>query len=522
MDELKCPKCQKLFSRRDSLKRHLEKKKPCVDDPKLLIEPMESNTHRCEHCQKKFESVQSKRRHERQFCSQKSSNEDPTPPNNDNLQQEISVLKTQIACLLTAKATSEVTTEKPPQRLRNANIVVNGPVIHSNGPVFHADKMQNNMINVDSSVALAGWPPKWPAPMVPPNLFEPCGYVISMNLLSRVLLKLGEDKTEACRRGDPKAISDLLVEIIRQVHADPQERNIYLSPERSDQVLVHVPNRWKPQTLKEAIKFMFEHVLGEISSLPIATLPMGIQQLTTKAKEGFAKQKVAIVQTSQGALSAHLKGLQALLREDRPDESLLAWSAQAGPRRFGHERLDHLMLEEVIGWLEVTTGIYTPEDITRENMAEITKKLLAAFVRKVVTGHAENVTIAPLAGNEKALVYTLRGWEERSAQVAGTELAHKMLEVMIQFLEAYTKTPLALMISYLKSNIAELAKAVGENGELLALYVKYASDICAKSQAPPFLELRKRLGEHDALVRSKQPTPGPIITDLDLCEILGL
>ncbi len=118
--------------------------------------------------------------------------------------------------------------------------VVVSPIGQIGGPTVVAGSANTAVVNATPGVPLSdpfrfpGWPDKWPAPSVLPAPFKPLGFEISQPELEAAVGSLTEEERLSCARGDTLGVARLLVEILKRVHSDPKERNVYLNPSRSD------------------------------------------------------------------------------------------------------------------------------------------------------------------------------------------------------------------------------------------------------------------------------------------------
>ena len=118
-----------------------------------------------------------------------------------------------------------------------------------------------------------------------------------------------EDKTDA-EKAAPYVL-EALVDLVRRAHsADPAARNIYLSPNRADQVMVY-DETWKVLTLVNAIRDLFDSVTGNIHQLIITDterkkLPMDVQSAASWIPNLYEGAPEEYVERARPPLSAHL------------------------------------------------------------------------------------------------------------------------------------------------------------------------------------------------------------------------
>ena len=335
-----------------------------------------------------------------------------------------------------------------------------------------------------------GWPPKWPPLAVAPRPFRPPSFTISLDILRRALAS-NAGSAGAFRRGDPAAVAALFTEIVRLIHADPRERNIYMNPQRADQVLVYVPERWEVMTLVEGIRFMMDHAVDELDEAMSKADPH-LQSLAAGAQAGFRARKDEVVQNSRGAICAHLENMRTLHGTEcwlggipDGDEPL--------PRMFCAERHGHIRAAALVSTLEDVLGLADGSAVPEPALPAAARRALTAFARMLLAGHPENLT-AVLLNLETALVHTPWGWKERPAAGAAAELAAALIANLVDFIRAQPgPTPLAPVAAYLEANAAAMA---GEEGRLLGILGRYsaaAERYYAKTTRPDFSELRQEL-----------------------------
>lgn len=66
-------------------------------------------------------------------------------------------------------------------------------------------------------------------------------------------------------------VQEALMSLVKRVHQDPQERNVYLNPKRTDQVLIYDEATWLVLPLVEAIRSLFDRVSSRIHKVASPT-----------------------------------------------------------------------------------------------------------------------------------------------------------------------------------------------------------------------------------------------------------
>lgn len=434
-----CEKCGKTFESRRNLERHLARTRPC--GPTLEVVEVKGGVHCCRDCGGLFSRSDSLTRHKK-ICPAAPRGGDgpePRPPivqNIQNVQNNITVFA--------PVTTNHVTT----------TILAVGA-----GAV--------------ASCAPAGWPPGWAAPLGRPAPF-PSDFTIPLEVLRRALPS-DVREMEACRRGEPMAIAALMVEIVRHMHADPKERNMYLNPKRADQVLVYIPERWQVRPLLEAVGLVFDHVAGEIAeALPLADPPL--LRLAHAAREGFHAKRDEVVRRSCKAMSAHLADITALAQSGAG----ATWLGDAGDnkearRSFGRESRAHLTKAALVDNLERSLEVYAAEDVRPEQLPFLARKALITYARLLLAGRATNLTVAALEG-ETACVWGGRRWEAGPAGSLAERQADAMLLSLAEWLGACEAPHFAALTAHLVENRGALAREEGGRRELLAQYARAAKN----------------------------------------------
>lgn len=397
-------------------------------------------------------------------------------------------------------------------------------------PVHQVSNTQNNflilgdynehkVINNDSPKT-PGWPDKWPTPSITPLPFRPPGFSISLDQLTAAVEALPTTVREACNRGDVGATTRLLIELLRQVHADPAERNVYMNPRRGDQALVYVPEHWETCQLDEAGLLLIGRVAAELGHVPKAA-PHLVRQLALAASQNLAKQSSQLSRSSRASLAAHLENLR---QQTMSGEDWLGTIVAEGVEQltfFGRERFSHLDPEAVALASEQAAGMWGEiETISEMEGVRMASLALQQCAHMILTGHPENLTVISKTAKE-VYVHTRLGWEALPIEEASMIQAEHIASILTDCLAAtLPTTPARSLITWLAPG-AEAIQLISRSGEVLSRYLIAATR---------YYGTLRRLSPTDRRQMAKellsQPPPKPtitdqVLTDADLEELIG-
>ena len=189
------------------------------------------------------------------------------------------------------------------------SIQANAPGANGNMVMVPVTELHSPEGGQRGTQSVPGWPTRWPVPAVTPNPFSPPGFSLSLEQLTAAVEALPESVREACRRGDQTAVVQLLMGILRRIHADPLERNVYMNPRRSDQALIYIPEHWVTCQLDEAGQAMFRRIAEVLGCLP-RQVPPALRTMATAARQSCATSAPELARASRAALSAHLENVR--------------------------------------------------------------------------------------------------------------------------------------------------------------------------------------------------------------------
>lgn len=412
-----CENCSKVFRDSVTLRRHQNRKVKCTSDRK----------HKCVQCQKSFSHASTLSRHARR-------------------------------CLPHAEEKSEA---QHPTIIVNINTTNN--VSHTGGDVKIIQMPQSG-----ASIEMLGWPKNWPAPDVVPRAFIPPSYTITVDVLQKALLQCTSTQIDGCLAGANADLACLLTEVMKLVHAEPQNRNIFLDPNRADQVMVYIPERWQTYTLTHAIGIMFGRVVGTLLEAEETSGDSRVRALIEQLIHTYSNQR-SVVSESRKPMSAHLSNLSSQAKSgDWAEGALDAWAAPGSGtdlRFFGEETRLPIPIRETVQRFELMLGVSTEADLAPEQYSHYVTAMAHEFSRLFTRCGLVNLTVLPSAAGAVS-VHTPRGWEELPADEAGDRLARHVLTRLRGYIRAHEAgaTPLRPLSDYIEAEERQLLRALGGAG----------------------------------------------------------
>lgn len=444
----------------------MARKTPCD----VVTETVTQTAHSCKTCGQSFTSKQSLSRHKLHRCPFSARGSDGQKSTED-LTAKLASLEFQLSQLLEGNVKRGSATVRVTNNTQNnthigsvtviaptTNVLAVGPTTISTGP------------------PPAGWPSSWAAPQTPPLPF-PSSLTIPLEMLRRAMPSSVQE-TAACQRGDPKAVAALLVRIVRQVHTDPQARNIYLNPKRADQVLVYIPERWEVRPLLEAVGLVLDHVAEEIENVMQRASPP-VRVVAQGARIALQARRNEVVRSSRGAMTAHLENMGALARDGEGGCWLGEVTTRAiKTRTLGNEWTGHLTCGAVVDNIERSLGVFEKQDLVGASLAVLARRMLLTYARLLLTGRPENLVVASHTQGGTACVHASHGWQHETAAGAAQRQAAAMLAALVEWFEvaeAAGAPHLAPLADYIKTHQTELAAEEGEKQEILERYARAAA-----------------------------------------------
>jgi len=523
-----CEKCRKQFRDSVDLRRHLSSKRPCK--PAELI-------HKCDACGRTYSNRQNLNRHRREGrCV------------TVTLDREVVEKKPASPPRVAEKsfgssASSQVVVQNFTHTVQNIHVntlghhqqVTVAPSNQIGGPTTVSSSSTANSGDGATTIGaipgaperLPGWPDKWPVPAVVPTTFKPLGFEISQPELEAAVGSLTEAERASCARGDTLGVSRLLVEILKRVHSDPRERNVYLNPRRADQALVFIPSSWSAQPLEEASQSMFARVRKLLDSAERST-EQRTESAVEGARRGCASGLPQLARASRSQLSAHLENVR------RATASGEDWLGTGGdpsdqPSFIGKEMAGHLTPTMLIPALEQAAGVYSPQDINEGTAPGQASRALAECARYILHSNSENLTILPAGGEVVYAHEHEAGWAVWPREKAAEALLRRAAAVVEAKMKWIPETPLAGLRPWLRERLVETlgsreGRSAGERvvTHYAAAAVRYYSSLPRVNDPHDRKEAARRIlqGEAPCPHPPLELATGSLSAD-DLEELLG-
>lgn len=266
-----------------------------------------------------------------------------------------------------------------------------------------------------------------------------------------------------------------MVEILKRVHSNPKERNVYLNPARSDQALVFIPSNWSAQPLEEAAQTMFARVRALLEDTDPGE-ERGVKTAVDGARKGCEGKLSQLARASRAQLSAHLENVR---RATATGEDWLGSGGEQSdqPAFIGKEMAGRLEAGMLLPALEQASGVYAPGDVSAETAPGQASRALAECARYILHGRPTNLTVLELGSQLYAHEHEAGWvpWERARAAEAILGRAARALSIHIRDTPG---SPLAALRPWLGPRLGEvLASPEGrEAGErVLWHYTRAAS-----------------------------------------------
>ncbi len=107
-------------------------------------------------------------------------------------------------------------------------------------------------------------------------------------------------------------VLEALMELTKRAHADPSARNVYLNPRRADQVMVFDEKTWRVLPLMDAIRGIFDGIVGNISRIIVTDserreLPIQVQGTASWIPTLYDYEPDTFIRHARASMSAHLQ-----------------------------------------------------------------------------------------------------------------------------------------------------------------------------------------------------------------------
>lgn len=255
MVEVQCQICLKKFRDLSNLRRHQSRATPCT----LIVEAKDEGNG-CKYCGRQFASKSSMQRHIKQSCKVANSSEGMEALFRHTVQKaeeqnkmildqkdEISELR----CMMKQLAAAQ---------LRSAEIGFAVGATPAPSQVTINTTYNNNTQNI----------------IIQPWHDE--GRIVVPASMLRAAFTENPKLVEYCRLNDFQQsdvddatpyIIEALMDLVKRAHKEPSARNVYLSPNRADQVMVFDEATWKVVPLMSAIRSILDSIATQIHRIVI-------------------------------------------------------------------------------------------------------------------------------------------------------------------------------------------------------------------------------------------------------------
>lgn len=284
-----CDLCGQVFNFPANLRAHKLRKRPCH-----LVVPAAAAEHTCEHCGRGFTKRSGLLRHIRESCKMVKPDE-KTEQRIDRISQK-QLLAQVVNLTARVEQLTAACAVTPPSIVNNIqNTQTIAPTITNN-------------ITIQNTVTITPWDA--PGGCITFGAADLLAVIEESDKFDEYIRMYDHERTDPERA--PAYIADLFVDLTRRVHANPQAQNIYLSPNRADQVFVRaMSGQWDVAPLTEAIKLLLDGVSSKIhviilSQTECGKLPIDVQNAVSLAQMVYVNESDECAKLAKEALVAHL------------------------------------------------------------------------------------------------------------------------------------------------------------------------------------------------------------------------
>lgn len=278
-----CERCGATFGAKQTLQRHLQRKHPCI-----------RIANRCKRCGRNYSTPSNLTRHVKTCIP-------PERAADADLRAEIAELR---ALLVRAINSPGLGGEAKHAAAAAAAVAAGAPAT-----VVQVNNTVNNTVN-NVQVSIRPWGAEAGRIEITAKLLNEV-FEGSRVLRDYCGMKFRDQMDENTAMS---YVVEGMVELARRAHAEPEARNIYLNPRRSDQVLVYDGAGWRALALTEGVRRAFDEI-GEgvrgvvLSDKLRAELTPDVETGVTGVHMvyGAAPERVAL--EARGQMAAHLTNM---------------------------------------------------------------------------------------------------------------------------------------------------------------------------------------------------------------------
>ncbi len=300
--ENKCTKCGTTFRDAYNLRRHQARKKTCEPIINQPAGVCVDDEHACRYCGRTFTTATSMYRHVRTRCKIANSQEGMEKLLDHTLQRQLAEQGAQ----LTEQSAQITKLTALVERLATTGQQIAAPQgpppIHYAGQVNYAGQVSNTTI-----VNIHPWDGERRIGIDIAHIVAAFADNAKLREYSRLGAHELTDPDIA-----PPYVMELLMDLTKRAHADPSARNVYLNPQRADQVLVHKTNgRWEVLPLAVATRLVFDGVAETIHRVAMTDaerrqLPLDAQNALAMAGMLYEDEPDEYTTRARTPMSAHL------------------------------------------------------------------------------------------------------------------------------------------------------------------------------------------------------------------------
>jgi hypothetical protein len=324
-----CEKCGKLFDMPYLLKRHIERKTPCQRDTTEV-----QNRYSCDRCEKSFSLASSLSRHKTKCVASPEKTDEIT----EHLQKQAESMKQLQSQVETLLSLAQMRKEDPAMMLTTQQAVISEPTapklartneMTPSGSIATLTQTRvrklTRVTEIEEEVeeTKLEWIP-WDGP-------EPSCIVVTTKQIAKAFeenpvlqeyASLHHDEMTDPKRA-PDYVVELFIDLIKRGHEASEARNIYLSPNRADQVKIHLrTGAWEVHELSSVSRTLLESIASAMKRTTLRdeerkALPMDAQEALAWAGMHYGASPALYAKAIQKPLAAHLTNLAPFKRTNK-------------------------------------------------------------------------------------------------------------------------------------------------------------------------------------------------------------